>query len=55
MRITFRSGERGGEGYNLGGVRKAGKDEEGWVVGEDPGELWAEDRTDGRVLMSLNE
>lgn len=27
----------------------------GWVVVEDPRELPAEDRTDGRVLTTLNE
>lgn len=57
--ITFQSGERGGSGgrggNKLEGVGKAGKDKEGWVVGEDPGELSVEDCTDGGVLITLNE
>lgn len=41
----FRSGDSNGRGIIL----------EGWVVGEDPEELWVEDHTDGRVLIMFVE
>lgn len=51
----FSEWRKGWEGYNLGGVEKPGKDEEGCVVGENPEELWVENRTDGRVLIAFVE
>lgn len=52
---------KGWEGWNAG-VEELEKDvveKEGWVVGEDPEELWVEDRTvgdkDGRVVIKFVE
>lgn len=58
---SFSEWRKGWDGYNFG-VDEPGKDvvdREGWVVGEDPEELWVEDRTagdgDGRVVMTFVE
>lgn len=51
----FSEWRKGWDRYNLGGVEKPGKDEEGWVVVEDLEELWIEDHTDGRVLITFVE
>lgn len=50
--------KKGWDGYNLGGVEKPrgrdeGDEEAGWVVRENPEELWVEDRTNGRVLLTF--
>lgn len=57
----FSEWRKGWEGWNFG-VEELGKDvveREGWVVGEDPEELWIEDRTvgdkDGRVVVTFVE
>ena len=55
----FSEWRKGWEGWNFG-VKELEKDvveREGWVVGEDPEELWVEDRTvggkDGRVVITF--
>lgn len=57
----FSEWRKGWEGWNFG-VEELEKDvieREGWVVGEDPEELWVEDRTvgdkNGRVVITFVE